>query len=79
MKVLRIQDAVVRLAAAREAITSLSVRLHRDEHRERAIQRLVSDFHEAERVSNDIDRLFVRLENLLTIIEWQIERYPSTE
>jgi hypothetical protein len=71
---LRFQHAQERLVAARSAVAELSVGLMADASSQFALRHTMGDIDEATRVFEDAHLLFIKLENLLTIVEWQIER-----
>ena len=74
---LRFQSAQERLVAARIAIGQLSGVLL-DPSRRLSLRLTEGDLDEAGRLFEDAHLLFIKIENLLTIIEWQIERLSST-
>ena len=71
---LRFQEAEDRLRAARVAIGHLSAGQPRDSQANGALRRIAADIDEAARLFEDAVALFIRMENLLTIAEWRIER-----
>jgi len=71
---LRFQHAAGRLADARVAIARLSAGLQADAASQLAVTHTMVDLDEAARLFEATHLLFIKLENLLTIIEWQIER-----
>ena len=74
---LRFQSAEERLVAARNAIGQLSSVLL-DPSMRLSLQRTAGDLADAGRLFEDAHLLFIKLENLLTIVEWQIERLSSS-
>ena len=71
---LRFQHAAERLADARVAIARLSAGVRADGVSQLAVRNTMADLDEAARLFEAAHLLFIKLENLLTIVEWQIER-----
>jgi hypothetical protein len=69
----RFQAAEERLVAARSAIAELSA-APCDVSMLVSLRRTAGDIDEAGRLFHEAHLLFIKIENLLTIIEWQIER-----
>ena len=69
----RFQDAHDRLAAARAAVARLAAMLPARAS-QIVLAHTMEDLDEAARLFEEANRTFIKLENLLTIIEWQIER-----
>ena len=69
----RFQDAHDRLAAARVAVGRLAAKLPAGAS-QFVLAHTMDDLDEAARLFEEANRTFIKLENLLTIIEWQIER-----
>ena len=67
-------EAEDRLRACRVAIGLLSAALQRESRAHGELERIVADVNEATRLCEDAVALFIRMENLLTIAEWRIER-----
>ena len=74
---LRFQIAEQRLVAARVAISELSAGLL-EPSTLLSLRRTAEDLDEAGRLFEDAHLLFIKIENLLTIIEWQINRLLPT-
>jgi hypothetical protein len=71
---LRFHYAEERLVAARDAIAQLCALPMADASSQFVLQHTMGDLDEAARLFEDAHLLFIKLENLLTIVEWQIER-----
>ena len=69
----RFEDAHDRLAAARVAVARLAAMLPAGASAI-VLSHTIEDLGEAARLFEEANRTFIKLENLLTIIEWQIER-----
>lgn len=69
----RFEDAHDRLAAARVAVARLTAMLPAGASAI-VLSHTMEDLGEAARLFEEANRTFIKLENLLTIIEWQIER-----
>ena len=69
----RFQDAHDRLAAARVAVGRLAAKLPAGAS-QFVLAHTMGDLDEAARLFEEANQTFIKLENLLTIIEWQIER-----
>ena len=69
----RFQDAHDRLAAARVAVGRLAAKLPAGAS-QLILAHTMGDIDEAARLFEEANRTFIKLENLLAIIEWQIER-----
>ena len=74
MNPFRFQAAEERLVAARSAIAELSAAQPCDMSTLVSLRRTAGDIDEAGRLFHEAHLLFIKIENLLTIIEWQIER-----
>jgi hypothetical protein len=72
----RFQDAHDRLAAARVAVARLSVMVPAGASHF-VLAHTMGDLDDAARLFEETNLAFIRLENLLTIIEWQIERLSA--
>jgi hypothetical protein len=71
----RFQDAHDRLAAARVAVARLSVMVSGGS--QFVLAHTMGDLDDAARLFEETNLAFIKLENLLTIIEWQIERLSA--
>ena len=74
MNPLRFKVVEDRLTDARDAIAALSATPQFDPAWVLSLQRTAADVQDAARLFEDAHLLFIKIENLLTIIEWQIER-----
>lgn len=74
MNALRFQIVEDRIASARIAIRELHAALLGDVSTIIPLQRTSEDLEEAIRLFHDAHLLFVRIENLLAVVEWKIER-----
>ena len=72
----RFQDASDRLAAARVAVARLSAMVP-TVGSQFVLANTVGDLDDAARLFQETNLAFIKLENLLTIIEWQIERLSA--
>ena len=74
MNSFRFQIVEDRIGAARLAISELHRALLGDVSAVIPLQRSAEDLEEAMRLFHDAHLLFVKIENLLTIVEWKIEQ-----
>ena len=72
----RFQDAHDRLAAARVAVSRLAAMLPVGAS-QFVLSHTMGDLDDAARLFDETNLAFIKLENLLTIIEWQIERLSA--
>ena len=75
---LRFQHASERLADARVALARLSAGMRADGVSQLAVRNTMADLDEAARLFEAAHLLFIKLENLLTIVEWQIDRLTAS-
>ena len=79
MNALRFQMVEDRIASARIAVRDLHAALLGDASTIIPLHRTSEDLEEAIRLFHDAHLLFVKIENLLAVVEWKIERLFTTQ